>query len=425
MSDGADALPLEITQSVDTDGDGFGENASGVNPDACPSTVGTSTIDRYGCVDGDGDGASDANDLFLSDATQWYDADADGYGDNPTGTNADDCNSTAGNSTIDRFGCLDADGDGISDDNDVWPNDSTQWYDTDGDGYGNEASGTNGDDCPMENGTSTKAGKLGCLDTDGDGWADVDDWFPLQRSQYFDSDNDGWGDNATLGAYKPDHWPNDAQRNSAEGSMACSPTKISIDLAAQTYIDFNCVVSTPMTTSFAARVEWTGTNDVLADSTVQYLTFTPTSGTSQTVTFTGDVRSIGTHQILLSVREPGAENPMDTVTVTIETVDSNIPDTAETDEQTASLSKLMENPLAQASVGILVLFVLMGMLILRGRGKNARSEERRRAATEEMMFNRGVDSKPSPRLISESPKRTVAPAQRDRSHSMFKEYRRK
>jgi hypothetical protein len=116
---------------------------------------------------------------------------------------------------------------------------------------------------------------------------------------------------------------------------------------------------------------------------------------------------------------------MDTVTVTIETVDSNIPDTAETDEQTASLSKLMENPLAQASVGILVLFVLMGMLILRGRGKNARSEERRRAATEEMMLNRGVDSKPAPRLISESPKRTVAPAQRDRSHSMFKEYRRK
>ena len=425
VSDGADALPLEVTQSIDTDGDGYGENASGLNPDACPTTAGTSTIDRYGCVDGDGDGASDANDLFLSDATQWYDGDGDGYGDNPDGNNADDCNSTVGTSTIDRFGCVDTDSDGISDENDVWPNDETQWYDTDGDGYGNEASGTNGDACPMENGTSTKAGKLGCLDTDGDGWADVDDWFPLQRSQYFDGDNDGWGDNATLGAYKPDHWPNDAQRNSAEGSMTCTPTKISIDLAAQTYIDFSCTVSTTMTTSFAARVEWQGTNDVIADSTVQYLTFTPDTGNSQIVTFTGNVQDIGTHQILLSVREPGAENPMDTVTVKITTVDSNIPDTVATDENAASLSKLMENPLAQASVGILVLFVLMGALILRGRGKNARSEERRRAAAEELMGNRGVEIVPTPRLISERQNRSAPPVQRARSRSMFEEYRRK
>ena len=424
ISDGADALPYESTQSVDSDGDGYGENASGINPDACPSTAGTSTIDRFGCVDGDGDGASDANDLFLSDATQWYDADGDGYGDNAAGTNADDCNSTVGTSTIDRFGCPDQDSDGISDDNDVWPSDSTQWYDTDGDGYGNEASGTNGDSCPMENGTSTEGGKLGCLDTDGDGWADVDDWFPLQRSQYFDSDNDGWGDNSSLGAFKPDHWPNDAQRNSAEGSMTCSPTTISIDLAASSYFTFTCTVSTTMTTSFAARIEWQGTNDVIGDSTVQYLTFTSTSGNTQTVTFSGDARNIGNHQILLSTREPGAENPMDTVTVTIKVGDSNIPETVATDENTASLSQMMENPLIQASAGILLLFVLMGALILRGRGKNSRSEERRRAAAEEMMLARGIDSSPTPQLISERQNR-APPVRRDRGPSMFDEYRRK
>jgi hypothetical protein len=53
--------------------------------------IGTSTIDRFGCPDEDGDGASDENDSWLGDATQWFDTDGDGYGDNPNGTMGDDC----------------------------------------------------------------------------------------------------------------------------------------------------------------------------------------------------------------------------------------------------------------------------------------------------------------------------------------------
>lgn len=426
VSDGADALPFEVTQSVDTDGDGYGENASGLNPDACPTTAGTSTIDRYGCVDGDGDGASDENDLFLADATQWYDADGDGFGDNEMGTTADNCTGTAGTSTLDRYGCPDTDSDGVSDENDVWPADPTQWFDTDGDGYGNQPDGTNGDTCPMENGTSTEGGKRGCLDTDGDGWADADDWYPLQSSQHFDSDGDGWGDNASLGAYKPDHWPNDAQRNSAEGTMTCTPTSISIDLAESSRFTFSCTASTTMTTSFAARVEWQGTNDVIGDSTTQYLTFTPSSGNTQTVMFSGDVQSTGIHQIVLMLREPGVENPMETVTVTLKTTDSNAPDTVYSDDGTSSLAQLMEQPMIQAASGILVLFVLMGALILRGRGKNARSDVRRREAAEEMMLARGIDSLPSSRPTSERRVRTPQPpVRKERGGSMFEDYRRK
>ena len=341
------------------------------------------------------------------------------------GTTADNCSSTAGTSTVDRYGCPDADADGVSDENDVWPADPTQWFDTDGDGYGNEADGTNGDTCPMENGTSTEGGKRGCLDSDGDGWADVDDWYPLQASQHFDSDNDGWGDNASLGAYKPDHWPNDAQRNSAEGTMVCSPTSISIDLAESSRFTFTCTASTTMTTSFAARVEWQGTNDVIGDSTTQYLTFTPTSGNSQTVMFSGDVQTTGTHQILLMLREPGAENPMDTVTVTLTTVDSNAPEVL-TEDEASSLSQLMEQPVVQATAGILVLFILMGALILRGQGKNARADLRRREAAEEMMLARGIDSLPTSRVTSERQVRTPKPTvRRDRGGSMFEDYRRK
>ena len=59
--------------------------------DDCPNIVGTSTEDRNGCLDGDGDGWSDPEenwtvadgaDAFPDIATQWSDLDRDGYGDN-------------------------------------------------------------------------------------------------------------------------------------------------------------------------------------------------------------------------------------------------------------------------------------------------------------------------------------------------------
>ena len=72
----------------------------------------------------------------------------------------------AGNSTTDRYGCPDADGDGLSDDNDAFPNDPTRSQDTDGDGYDDLE-----DNCTFIAGNST-IGRTGCLDTDGDGYAD-------------------------------------------------------------------------------------------------------------------------------------------------------------------------------------------------------------------------------------------------------------
>ena len=68
-------------QWLDQDADGYGDNATGPEPDACPGVPGTSTIDRYGCVDSDGDGISDDNDAFPSDPTRASDVDGDGYDD--------------------------------------------------------------------------------------------------------------------------------------------------------------------------------------------------------------------------------------------------------------------------------------------------------------------------------------------------------
>jgi len=272
-----DDLPNEPTQWSDQDGDGYGDNQDGINPDNCVSVSGTSVLDRYGCPDPDMDGYSTADDFwtiddgadaFPSDVTQWSDWDEDGFGDNygnqswidrnanwpgeyyqyardqdacptlpgdswqddilgcpdgdgdgwadfmdafPADVNEyldsdldgiadgyDDCPEVYGNSTEDVLGCPDFDGDGWGDPevgSDWKPIDSTQWIDSDGDGYGDNPLGSSPDSCPMEAGFSFKGGVLGCIDSDSDGWADNIDAFPDERTQWNDTDADGFGDN--------------------------------------------------------------------------------------------------------------------------------------------------------------------------------------------------------------------------------------
>ena len=97
---------------------------------------GTSFADRFGCIDSDGDGWSDAVDVFNEDNTQWSDTDGDGYGDALDGNLPDSCPEIFGNSTIERYGCLDSDGDGLDDELDAFPFDATETIDSDGDGVG-------------------------------------------------------------------------------------------------------------------------------------------------------------------------------------------------------------------------------------------------------------------------------------------------
>ena len=253
---GADAFPDDPTQWCDEDNDGFGSNPDGNNADDCPSNAGSSTIDRLGCADRDGDGYSNAGDPFPDDATQWSDrdgdnrgdnasgnnpdafpddtsqwkdSDGDGYGDNPGGFNGDAFPSdptqwsdedgdgygdnTDGNAgdvcpldygesqaELSR-GCPDSDLDGVTDPLDAFPDDPFQWADTDGDGYGDNTNVPSGDDCVEEFGKSYEKGRQGCPDADFDGYADVDDVFPNDFEQWEDFDGDGYGDNY--------YWEND------------------------------------------------------------------------------------------------------------------------------------------------------------------------------------------------------------------------
>ena len=97
VNDGLDAFPTDTTESVDTDGDGIGNNADD---------------------DDDGDGVLDVDDAFPLDASETIDTDGDGIGNN-----AD----------------TDDDGDGVDDIYDAFPLDPTEDKDTDGDGLGDNA----------------------------------------------------------------------------------------------------------------------------------------------------------------------------------------------------------------------------------------------------------------------------------------------
>ena len=419
-SDGADAFPNDPTQSSDADEDGYGDDAAGFQPDTCPTSAGTSNVDRFGCVDEDGDGTSDANDAFLGEPTQWTDSDGDGYGDNANGTQPDACIATSGTSSLDIYGCVDGDGDGASDSSDLWPEDNTQWFDSDGDGYGDEPTGTDGDTCPNDAGTSTAGATFGCPDQDGDGWSDQQDEFPEQRSQYSDNDGDGYGDNATLGAYKPDHWPNDSSRNSAEASMTCSENTIEVDLAASGWFTFSCTVTTSMSSAFAANLQWTATSSIVGESSEHFLTFTSASGNSQLASLSGYAQDVGNHQLLLTASEPGAANPMDTVTVVIQAIDSNAPVEIEEEAKSSMMDVLTESTMLQAALAGLVLFVLMGALMIRGQSRSIRDQERRLERAAEIRQNRGLVDMPSRDLVQQQ----HLGSRRERTNSMFDDFRR-
>ena len=141
----------------------------------------------------DSDGCDDVEDAFPTDSTQWFDGDGDGHGDNPNGTDADMF-------PTDATQWSDADGDGYGDNQsghhpDRFPQDATQWNDTDGDGYGDNPLGHQADAFPND--------PTQWSDVDGDGYGDNmngnnPDHLPNNPSEHLDNDGDGTGDNADL-----------------------------------------------------------------------------------------------------------------------------------------------------------------------------------------------------------------------------------
>ncbi len=250
MSDDIDNCPQGAIDWVrdtnsDSDNDGCRDIDEDLNDDNdeypdltddCPKTSGSANQGgKRGCPDSDGDGWADTLEpiTFVLDPSQWSDGDGDGLGDNPSGSNADDCPFILGNSTINIRGCLDSDGDGWADETttfgvfdgaDALPFEATQSADTDGDGYGDNLDGENPDYCINSAGGST-IDRLGCKDSDGDGYSDPSgnwantrwdtfglgpDMFINDATQWRDSDGDGLGDNwadESITPTRPIDWP--------------------------------------------------------------------------------------------------------------------------------------------------------------------------------------------------------------------------
>jgi len=194
----------DADEDDDDDGDGFVDSI-----DNCPLEIGNSTNNgMVGCPDADGDGIADS---------------------------IDDCPAIAGTSIYGMLGCPDFDGDG-------WPdsleppsfiNDSSQWSDEDGDGYGDNPDGNFSDDCPTIAGVSTND-LLGCVDADGDGWSRATESYSIEHgadsndsdeTQWSDYDMDGFGDNWANGSWidRNPSWPGE-YRSDANQPDAC-PTR--------------------------------------------------------------------------------------------------------------------------------------------------------------------------------------------------------
>jgi hypothetical protein len=218
FSDGVDQFPNNPAESADTDGDGQGNNLDldddgdglsdedefryGFDPLVAQNT------DLY--IDDDGDGVVNASDAFPNDASETVDTDGDGIGNNTdfdddndglsdaleasgdyltdpllVDTDGDTCNDNSDSKPLNPSpdtdldglcddGDVDDDNDGIIDVIDAFPLDATETIDTDQDGTGNNAD----------------------TDDDNDSVDDSSDLFPLDPTESIDTDLDGTGNNA-------------------------------------------------------------------------------------------------------------------------------------------------------------------------------------------------------------------------------------
>ncbi len=154
--------------------------------------------------DTDKDGVNDNVDAFPNDSSETLDSDGDGVGDNLDAF------------PFDPLETVDSDGDKVGNVADVFPNNVLEYKDTDSDGVGDNADvfPTNAsetvdtdDDGVGDNSDVFPHDADETADSDGDGIGDVADAFPRNMAETTDTDGDGVGDNS-------DFFPGDASRSS-------------------------------------------------------------------------------------------------------------------------------------------------------------------------------------------------------------------
>ena len=250
----SDVFPYDSNESLDSDEDGTGDNGDEDDdndgyPDEVEADYETDPLDAAdhpADLDGDlvpddadddldGDKVDNDVDAFPDDPTETQDTDADGTGDNADTDDdgdgySDEVEKAMGTDPLDGSvhptdldgdgipdpSDSDVDGDGVKNGEDAFPFDAAESADTDGDGKGDNADDDDDDDgypdkAEQKAGTDPKDPNDYPDDLDGDGIPDsddpdadndgvanVDDAFPKNADEWFDTDGDGVGNNADL-----------------------------------------------------------------------------------------------------------------------------------------------------------------------------------------------------------------------------------
>tara|TARA_A100001234_G_C12388322_1_gene285230 strand:- start:56 stop:568 length:513 start_codon:yes stop_codon:yes gene_type:complete len=135
------------------------------------------------------------------------------------------------------------------------------------------------------------------------------------------------------------------------------------------------------------RVELQSITSIIIDSNIQVLTFDSQTGDTQVVYFSGKAESLGEFNLIVTAKEPGSNVAMDTESVSLVVDDSRIVD-PQVDDQTDLINRALREPLFQAALGGLMLFVLMGALIVRGKANTIRRNTERREHAQVVIKNR-------------------------------------
>ena len=195
MSYGSGGVSIPVFSNPDLNCTGLlqEEKPCGAELDEVDASDSTTSLDavrfliaahRKGLPDADRDGFVDPVDAMPDDGDEWWDTDGDGTGDNADRDDDDD----GRNDVVDAFPrdpseTLDTDGDGVGNNADPFPEDASETADTDGDGVGDNADAFPED--PAES-----------VDSDGDGVGDNADAFPEDATEFADTDGDEAGDRA-------------------------------------------------------------------------------------------------------------------------------------------------------------------------------------------------------------------------------------
>ncbi|RLJ15886.1 hypothetical protein DJ031_16435 [bacterium endosymbiont of Escarpia laminata] len=267
-----DAFPDDATESVDSDGDGVGDNADtdDDNDDTSPGvSFASQDPDGDGIpndvdTDDDNDGVPDVQDAFDTDPNEFLDTDGDGTGDNAD-TNDDN--------------------DAEPDANDAFPKDASETVDTDGDGIGDNADADDDND-----GLSDIDEGDGAVDTDGDGTPD---------SRDIDSDGDGYLDSVDLDPTDPNITVNSAPAAS-NGTLTTAEATVGTGILLGEDVNAGDVLN------FSVVSQGTNGAVVITDAATGAYTYTP-----------ADNDFNGTDSFTFRVSDGTANSNIATVAVTI------------------------------------------------------------------------------------------------------------